>query len=350
MGPEDKLPIARAIATLATGKELGEQLAAEAFGQLMGGEASAAQSAALLMGLRVKGETAAEVAGAVRALRGAMVRVAAPADHPAIDTCGTGGGVIPTFNVSTAAAVVAVAAGARVAKHGNRSYTTKCGSAYVVEALGIPSNLVAAPAARALRERGMVFLFAPLYHPAMRFVIPVRRELAVGTIMNVIGPLANPAGVRRQVVGVAEAARGPVLAEALAMLGSDHVLVVHAQVGMDEIAPAGPTSVWEVKGREVRTWELDPGDYGLSHDDLAALKGGDPAQNATRVRRLFAEPTTDPVGRATVVLNAGAAIYVAGMTTSLAEGIEAATAALDQGGAAAALERLAAGGGVNISA
>ena len=343
-------PIARAIAKLAAGEALGERLATEAFGQLMRGEASAAQSAALLMGLRVKGETAAEVAGAVRALRGAMVRVTAPADGPVIDTCGTGGGAIPTFNVSTAAAVVAVAAGARVAKHGNRSYTTKCGSADVVEALGIPANLEAAPAARVLREHGMVFLFAPLYHPAMRFVIPVRRELAVGTIMNVIGPLANPVGVRRQVVGVAEAARGPVLAEALALLGTDHALVVHARVGMDEIAPSGPTSVWEVKGREVRAWELEPGDYGLSHEDLPALKGGDPAQNAARMRRLFAEPAADPVGRATVALNAGAAIYVAGLAASLAEGVQAATAALDQGGAAATLERLVASGKVNTSA
>jgi len=349
MSPDAAPPIARAIALLATGDHLGEQLAAEAFGQLMGGEATAAQAAALLMGLRVKGENAAEVAGAVRALRGAMVRVDAPMDRPLIDTCGTGGGVIPTFNVSTAAAVVAVAAGARVAKHGNRSYTTKCGSADVIEALGIPANLEAAPAARALREQGLVFLFAPLYHPAMRFVIPVRRELAIGTIMNVIGPLANPAGVRRQVVGVADAARGPVLAEALAMLGSEHALVVHARVGMDEIAPSGPTGVWEVTGREVRTWELDPADYGLRHDGLQALKGGDPAQNAARVRRLFADPASDPAGRATVALNAGAAVYVAGMAASTAEGMQAAVAALDDGGAAAALERLVTAGGVNTS-
>lgn len=350
MSTESRPPIARAIARLAAGEALGEALAAEAFGQLMGGEASAAQAAALLMGLRVKGETAAEVAGAVRALRGAMVHVEAPGDPPPIDTCGTGGGGIPTFNVSTAAAIVAVAAGARVAKHGNRSYTTKCGSADVVEALGIPANLEAVPAARALREHGMVFLFAPLYHPAMRFVIPVRRELAVGTIMNVIGPLANPAGVRRQVVGVAEAARGQVLAEALAMLGSDHALVVHARVGMDEIAPSGPTSVWEVTGGDVRTWQLEPGDYGLGHSALEALKGGDPAQNAARVRRLFADPAADPAGRATVALNAGAAIYVAGITPSLADGMEAATGALDDGAAAATLERLAATGGINTSA
>jgi anthranilate phosphoribosyltransferase len=350
VSPEPKPALARAIARLAAGDALGEELAAEAFGQLMAGEASPAQAAALLMGLRVKGETAGEVAGAVRALRAAMVRVEAPADRPVIDTCGTGGGGIPTFNISTAAAVVAVAAGARVAKHGNRSYTTRCGSADVMEALGIPANLEAEPAARTLREQGMVFLFAPLYHPAMRFVIPVRRELAIGTIMNVIGPLANPAGVRRQVVGVAEAARGPILAEALATLGSDHALVVHAQAGMDEVAPSGPTMVWEVTGREVRRWQLDPEDYGLRHDDLQALKGGDPVQNAARVRRLFADPAADPAGRATVALNAGAAIYVAGMAHSLAEAVEAASVALDEGAAATALERLMASGGVNTSA
>jgi anthranilate phosphoribosyltransferase len=184
----------------------------------------------------------------------------------------------------------------------------------------------------------------------MRFVIPVRRELAIGTIMNIIGPLANPAGVRRQVVGVAEAARGPILAEALAMLGSDHALVVHALAGMDEVAPSGPTNVWEVTGREVRRWQLNPADYGLRHDDLHALKGGDPAQNAARVRRLFADPGADPAGRATVALNAGAAVYVAGMADSLAEAVEAATAALDEGAAAITLERLVASGGVNTSA
>ncbi len=337
---EHQQPIARAIAALAAGQELGEGLTTAAFEQLMRGEATPVQAAALLIGLRVKGETAEEIAGAVRALRGAMLRVPIPADQKVIDTCGTGGGVVSTFNVSTAAALVAVAAGAAVAKHGNRSFTSKCGSADVTEALGLPIQLEPAAAAHALETDGLVFLFAPLYHPAMRFVAPVRRELAIPTVMNVIGPLANPAGVRRQVVGVADAGRGPLLAQALCRLGAEHALVVHASVGMDEIAPSGATSVWEVREREVQTWTLDPADYGLQEDQLEGLAGGDPPHNAQRIRRLLAEPRRDRVGRATVLLNAGAGLYVAGLANSLREGVERSAAALDDGRAARALERL----------
>jgi anthranilate phosphoribosyltransferase len=343
-------PVARAIAALAAGESLGEELATRAFDQLMRGEASPVQMAALLTGLRVKGETAPEVAGAVRALRRAMVRVEPPGDSVLIDTCGTGGGAVPTFNVSTAAALVAAAAGARVAKHGNRSYTSRCGSADVVEALGLPLELSPEAAARALQEDGMAFLFAPLYHPAVRFASPVRRELGIATVMNVIGPLANPAGVKRQVVGVADARRGPVVAEALRLLGAEHALVVHGRVGMDEIAPSGRTDVWEVREREVRTWELDPETMGLAHDDLSGLQGGEPAQNAERIRRLLAEPGADPAGRATVLLNAAAALYVAGLATSLAQGVEQAQAALEEGRAASLLERLSARRPVSISA
>lgn len=333
-------PVARAIAELAAGRALGEGLTAAAFGQIMRGDASPVQAAALLMGLRVKGETAEEVAGAVRALRGAMLCVTVPPDHRAIDTCGTGGGAVATFNVSTAAALVAVAAGATVAKHGNRSFTSRCGSADAIEALGLPVELDPEAAARALATDGMAFLFAPLYHPAMRFVAPVRRELAIPTVMNVIGPLANPAGVRRQVVGVADAARGPLLAEALCRLGAEHTMVVHASVGMDEIAPSGPTSVWEVRDNEVRTWTLDPADFGLEEDHLDELAGGAPAENAERITRLLREPQRDRVGRATVLLNAGAGLYVAGLAASLREGVERSAAALGEGRAATLLERL----------
>ncbi|HLB35629.1 MAG TPA: anthranilate phosphoribosyltransferase [Gemmatimonadales bacterium] len=332
-------PVARAIAALASGQHLGEELTTAAFGQLMRGEATPVQASALLTGLRVKGETAEEIAGAVRALRGAMVRVPVRADRRLIDTCGTGGGTVSTFNISTAAALVAVGAGVAVAKHGNRSFTSRCGSADVAEALGLPVQLDARAAARVLEAGGLVFLFAPLYHPAMRFVAPVRRELAIPTVMNVIGPLANPAGVRRQVVGVADAARGPLLADALRRLGADHALVVHARVGMDEIAPSGPTEVWEVTDREVRTWTLDPADYRLQEDHLEDLAGGDPPQNAMRIKGLLADPRRDRVGRATVLLNAGAALYVAGLAGSLGEGVECARAALDEGRAAKALER-----------
>lgn len=339
---DQEQPLARALATLAAGQQMGEGLTTAAFEQLMRGEATPVQSAALLMGLRVKGETPDEIVGAVRALRGAMVRVRTSADRNAIDTCGTGGGAVPTFNVSTAAALVAVAAGAAVAKHGNRSFTSMCGSADVCEALGLPVQLEPAAAAQTLEADGMVFLFAPLYHPAMRFVAPVRRELAIPTLMNVIGPLANPAGVLRQVVGVADPGRGPLLAQALCRLGAEHALVVHAAVGMDEIAPRGPTAVWEVVDGEVRHWTLDPADYGLQEDSLERLAGGAPAQNAQRIKQLLSEPRADRVGRATVLLNAGAGLYVAGLARTLQEGVDRGAAALDEGRAANALERLVA--------
>jgi anthranilate phosphoribosyltransferase len=347
---ENSAPIARAIDALAAGERPGEALTRAAFDQLMRGEASPVQAAALLVGLRVRGETAEEVTGAVRALRSAMVRVDLPANRVVIDTCGTGGGKVGTFNVSTAASIVAVAAGATVAKHGNRSYSSKSGSADLVEALGLPMELEAPAAARMLEAQGLVFLFAPLYHPAMRHVAAVRRELAIGTVMNVIGPLANPAGVRRQVVGVADAERGPILAEALRQLGAEHALVVHAAVGMDEISPSGPTRVWEVEGGDVRVWNLDPEAHQLRNDDLRLLAGGEPAENAQLVRRLFTDPRRDPAGRATVLLNAGAALYVAGMASSVGEGVECARAALDDGTAATVLERLAATTRVSTSA
>ena len=219
----------------------------------MQGGATPAQVSALLMGLRVKGETAAEIAGAARALRGAMVRVEVDLPH-LVDTAGTGGGTVTTFNISTGAALVAAGAGATVAKHGNRSYTSRCGSADVFEALGVSIALDAAAAARVLREAGVAFLFAPNFHPAMRHVAPVRKELGVTTLMNLLGPLANPAAARRQVIGVADRERGPLMAQALAALGTDHALVVHGRVGMDEISPVGETDVWEVRESQVKSW------------------------------------------------------------------------------------------------
>jgi anthranilate phosphoribosyltransferase len=333
-------PIAHALQALAGGRGLGEQLTAEAFGQLMRGEATAAQAAALLMGLRMRGETPDEVTGAARALRETMVRVPLTSAQHVIDTCGTGGGTVSTFNISTAAALVVVGAGGKVAKHGNRSYTSKCGSADVIEALGVAVSPDAESAARVLAAAGMVFLFAPAYHPAMRFVAPVRRELGVATIMNVIGPLANPAGVRRQVVGVADRSRGPVLAEALRRLGAEHALVVHAAVGMDEISPRGLTDVWEVRDGDVRTWSIDPTRFGIETGDLAGLAGGEPSANAARVVRLLDDPEADSVGRAAVLLNAAAGLYVAGLAKDLREGLERGSAALGSGAAAQALERL----------
>ena len=337
--PSAPSPLQQAIATLADRRSLGERQTTEVFGAVMRGEATPAQMAALLMGLRVKGETAEEVAGAARALRDAMVRVEANGAH-LVDTCGTGGGAVSTFNISTAAAFVAAGAGAVVAKHGNRSFTSKCGSADVLEALGVRISLDAADAARVLREACVTFLFAPTFHPAMKHAGPVRRELAVASVMNLLGPLANPAGVRRQVVGVAEADRAPLMAGALARLGAEHALVVHGRVGMDEIAPQGITDVWEVRNGRVNAWEVDPADYGLAVDDLAGLSGAEPPANAARIERLLGDGRQDPAGLAALLLNAGAAIYVAGLATSYAEGVARAREVLASGKAREALERL----------
>jgi len=332
-------PLLEAIAALADRRSLTESQTTAVFATVMQGAATPAQIAALLMGLRTKGETADEVAGAARALREAMVPVQAAGDH-LVD--GTGGGTVPTFNISTAAAFVAAGAGASVAKHGNRSFTSRCGSADVLEALGVPISLDAGDAARVLREACITFLFAPNFHPAMKHAAPVRRELAIPSIMNLLGPLANPAGVRRQVVGVADRDRAPLVAGALARLGAEHALVVHGRVGMDEISPQGITDVWEVRGGQVSTWELDPASYGLAIADAAALRGGEPAANAARIERLLGAggSTGDEPGRAALLLNAGAALYVAGIAPSYEDGLARARGAIGAGRAHAALERL----------
>ena len=331
-------PLEHAIQALAGGESLSEAHAAEVFGAIMRGAATPAQVGGLLMALRVKGETADEVAGAARALRDAMIRVEIEAPH-LVDTAGTGGGAVTTFNISTGAALVAAGAGATVAKHGNRSYTSRCGSADVLEALGVSVQLDARGVARALREARVAFLFAPNFHPAMKHVAPVRKELGVTTLMNLLGPLANPASVRRQVIGVADSGRGPLVAHALARLGAEHALVVHGTVGMDEISPTGPTRVWEVQDGAVREWTIDPQHYGLAIGDVTQLRGEEPAANARRLERILADGA-DQAGRAAVVLNAAAAIYVAGLTPSYEEGVSAAGTALDSGAARAALERL----------
>lgn len=332
-------PLRTAIAQLAHGRSLSRPEAAAAFGVLMAGEASAVQTAALLMALRAKGETAEELAGAATALRDAMIRLPLPPDDGAVDTCGTGGGRVGTLNISTAAAFVVAGAGVPVAKHGNRSFTSRSGSADVLEALGVDIALPPERAARVLDSVGIVFLFAPTYHPAMRHVAPVRRELAVPTVMNLLGPLVNPAGVTRQVIGVADRERAPLVAAALAELQARHALVLHADVGMDEVSPCGRTRVWEVREGMVSEWEIDPAEHALGADDLAALAGGEPAENAERIRRLFQGDGAAAV-RCAVLLNAGAALYVSGRGGSFGEAVGRATESLESGAALAALDRL----------
>src|SRR6267378_4824662 len=332
-------PLRHALSALANRQSLSEEQTAEVFGIVMTGEATPAQIGGLLMGLRAKGETADELAGAARALRATMIRVPATQPH-LVDTCGTGGGSVPTFNISTVAALVTAGAGAVVPKHGNRSFTSRCGSADVLEALGVRIVLDAASAGRVLNEARVVFLFAPNFHPAMKHVGPVRRELGTPTLMNLVGPLANPAGVNRQVIGVAEADRAAIVAEALVRLGAEHALVVNGRVGMDEISPNGITDVWEVKDGSVRKWEIDPERFRLGIKDVAELQGGEPAANAERLERILGNGSADPSGLAAVLLNAGAAIYVAGISGSLAEGIGRAREVVASGAARAALDRL----------
>jgi len=333
-------PVSRAVHALADRRDLDALLTEEAFQQVMEGQATPAQMAALLMGLRMKGETAEEVVGAVRALRGAMVRLAVGGDA-LVDTCGTGGGRVGTFNISTAAALVAAGAGARVAKHGNRSFTSQSGSADVLEALGVTLPTTAPRAAQVLEAAGMTFLFAPLFHPAMKHVGPVRRELAMHTVMNILGPLANPAGVRRQVVGVADPARGPLIAGALAALECERGFVVHAREGMDEISPVGPTDVWEVADGAVRSWVLEPGRWRLAAGDVRDLAGGTPQDNARTAAAIVAGEDRG-VRASAVIVNAAAALVAAGLANQWDEAVEAARAAIASGRAGQVLERLVA--------
>ncbi len=336
----DDAPLRQAIQDLARGASLSSEAAAAAFSVVMRGEATPVQTAALLMGLRAKGETADEVAGAARALRLAMVRVVV--EHPGrlVDTCGTGGGRVGTLNLSTAAAFVVAGGGIPVAKHGNRSFTSRSGSADVLEALGVDIQLTAERAAAVLCEAGLVFLFAPSFHPAMRHVAPVRKELGVATIMNLLGPLVNPAGVTRQVIGVADQDRAPLVASALARLEATHALVLHAEVGMDEVSPCGPTRVWEVREGTVTEWVIEPRRYGLECDDLDELAGGEPAQNAERIERLLAGGEGTPAIRCAVLLNAAAALYVSGQRWTFGQAVERATRALESGAGMGVLDRL----------
>jgi anthranilate phosphoribosyltransferase len=328
-----------AVRRLAFGESLSVDESADAFAIIMSGEASAAQVAALLMALRVKGETADEVAGAARALRSAMIPIEAEGHDLLVDTCGTGGGAVTTFNISTAAALLAAGAGVRIAKHGNRSFTSRSGSADVLEALGVPLDATAGTMSEVLRRAGVVFMFAPTLHPAMRHVGPIRRELGIPTVMNIVGPLANPAGAGRQVVGVADRNRMPLLAGALRSLGSVHALVVHGEPGMDEVSPMGITHVAEVRDGVLREWEIDPrqlGFDGVSADDLA---GGDPATNARIIEDVLAGQGP-PGAHAAVLLNAAAAIYVSGMVDTLSDAVGKARAALSSGAGKRALDRL----------
>jgi anthranilate phosphoribosyltransferase len=330
-----------ALRRLAEGQSLDHAAVRDAFGVVMAGRAIDSEIGELLAGLRRAGESSAVIAGVVEALRSVMTRVVVPNRERLVDTCGTGGGRVGTLNVSTAAAFVVAGAGVPVAKHGNRSHTSRSGSADVLEALGISTSVGAAEAARVLDEVGIVFLFAPLYHPAMRHVAVARRRLGVPTVMNLVGPLANPALVERQVVGVADPAKGPLLVAALADLGARRAMVVHGEVGVDELAPVGRNRVWDLDHGRLRERVIDPVEWGLGTRDMAGTEGGEPGQNAAAIEALFRDPThAAPALRATVILNAAAAIEVSGLVPDFEVAVGLATEALDRGAAYDRFDRL----------
>jgi len=328
--------LTRAIDALASGRDLSAQQAAEVLAEIMAGDASETQTAAVLIALRTKGETVEELVGLATTMR----RLAAPvvaADDDLLDTAGTGGGR-PTFNVSTTAALIAAGAGCRVAKHGNRSATGLSGSADLLEALGVRIDLEPADVAVCIDQIGFGFMFAPAHHGATRHVVPVRKELGVRTIFNFLGPLTNPAGATRQLIGVSDPGYQETMAGALVRLGARRALVVSSQDGLDELSTSGTTRVVEVDGGELRTYEVAPGDVGLAPAAFEDVAGGTPAANADVTRRILSGEPGAP--RDLAVLNAGAAILAGGRAEHLEAGVRAAESAIDSGAAARALNEL----------
>ncbi len=315
---------------LLAGRDLDEDRAAQVLGVIMRGEAEASHVAGLLVALRAKGESAGEIAGFVRA----MLAEAVPIDiaGPLVDTCGTGGDGASTFNISTVAALVVAAAGVRVAKHGNRAASGRCGSADLLEAWGVAIDLPPDAVARTVEELGIGFLYARTFHPAMRFVAPVRAHLGVRTVFNVLGPLSNPAGARHQVVGVADVRLAPVMAEALAALGKRHALVFRGEDGLDEVTTTGPSQVWEVRDGAVEHWRLDPADLGIARADLADLVGGGVAENLAIADAILGGAEGPPADL--VAINAAAALYAADAVPDLATGLARAREVLADGTAA----------------
>jgi anthranilate phosphoribosyltransferase len=326
-----------ALARLLDGHDLSRDEARAVMNEIMGGEATPAQIGGFLVALRLKGETPHEIAGCAEAMREHVLAVR-PARDDLVDTAGTGGDGAGTINISTAAALVAAAAGAGVAKHGNRAVSSASGSADVLEALGFRLELPPARIEQSIDELGFGFLFAPAHHPAMRHAAPVRRELATRTVFNVLGPLTNPAGARAQVVGVYAPTLVRTIAEVLAQLGARRAFVVHGAGGIDELSPAGPNLVSEVVDGEVREREIDPLELGVPRCDPDELRGGSPEENAAAIRAVFEGESGGR--RSAVLLNAAGAIAAAGHGRDLREGLGLAKDALDSGAAARRLEEL----------
>jgi anthranilate phosphoribosyltransferase len=330
--------ISTAIETALSGTDLSESQVEAIMESMLGGELTPAQIAGFLIALRSKGEAVHEIAAAARVMRRHAVGISVPAGLDPVDTCGTGGDGSGTFNLSTAAALTAAAAGASVAKHGNRSVSSKSGSADVLEALGVRLDVPAESLAGILGQVGIVFLFAPAHHGATRHAVGPRRELGVRTLFNVLGPLTNPAGVRRQVMGVYDAALVEPIGQVLVSLGAHHALVVHGHGGLDEFSLSGPTAVAEVKNGGVTCFDVSPADVGLAEAPLSELAGGDAVENAAILQAIFAgevSPRSDAVA-----FGAGGALYVAGKANSLAEGVGQAREVLHSGAVAQTLALL----------
>jgi anthranilate phosphoribosyltransferase len=331
--------VQQALARLLDGHDLSREEARTVMNEVMEGDATQAQIGGLLVALRLKGETADEIAGCAEGMR-AHVLAVKPKRDDLVDTAGTGGDGMGTINISTAAALVAAAAGAGVAKHGNRAVSSSSGSADVLEALGFRLELPPARIERSIDELGFGFLFAPAHHPAMRHAAPVRRELAARTVFNVLGPLTNPAGARAQVVGVYAPSLVRTIAEVLAQLGARRAFVVHGADGIDELSPTGPNLVCEVVDGDVSEREIDPLELGVPRCDPRELRGGSPAENAAAITRVFGGESGGP--RSAILLNAAGALAAAGHGRDLAEGLELAREAIDSGAAATRLEELVA--------
>jgi anthranilate phosphoribosyltransferase len=304
--------------------------AAEAMALIMRGEAAPAQIAGLLIGLSMKGERPAELVGFARTMRSQAVPLSARVEE-VFDTCGTGGDGSGSFNISTAAALVVAACGVRVGKHGNRSVSSRCGSADVLEALGVNVSATPAMVERCLADVGIAFFFAPTFHPAMRHAAQARRDLGVRTAFNLLGPLTNPAGAARQIVGGPRPELTELLARALLLLGSTRAWVVHGSDGLDELSTTGYTKVSECREGSVQTFYVHPSDYALPKSSVEALRGGDAAENARLIRGVL-EGTAGPA-RNVVLLNAGAALFIAGRAATVNDGIQLAASAIDQGDA-----------------
>lgn len=329
--------IVAALSKLLDGRDLTREEACEVMDEIMGGDATQAQIGGFLIALRMKGETADEIAGCALAMRSHVLHVE-PQRDDLVDTAGTGGDGAGTFNISTAAALVAAASGAGVAKHGNRAVSSASGSADVLEALGLNIELSPDQIARSIDELGFGFLYAPAHHPAMRHAAPVRKELATRTVFNLLGPLTNPAGAPSQIVGVYAPELAPIMAHVLSQLEARRAFVVHGAGGIDELSPIGPNVVYEVIGGDVRELEFDPESLGISRASIADLAGGTSAENAATIRSIFGGatgPKTDAV-----VLNAAAAIAAAGHAEDIAEGVEAARRSIESGDAEARLKEL----------